>query len=68
MKYQVTVYYRASVSVVVDAPNEMEAVGEAYLEAGKKDYDAVLLNNVVVDDIYPEVEELDQTEPIIVKP
>lgn len=58
-KYEVTLYYRTSVRVEVEAEDEYSAIAKAYLEAGDKKYDEPLLHNLAVDDMEPDVEEAD---------
>ena len=43
--YEVTIYYTTYVTVNVAANNEDEALVDAYLEAGKREYDNQLLNH-----------------------
>lgn len=57
-KYEVTLYYHTDVIVEVKAKNEEEALEKAYVEVGKKKYDAQILHNVV-EDCEPDVEEVE---------
>lgn len=56
-KYEVTLYYHASVIVTVEADNENEAIARAYLEAGDKRYDDPILHSLTADGD-PDVEEI----------
>lgn len=55
--YNVTLYFHTNVTVRVKAANEEEAIMEAHLEAGKKKYDANLINNMQ-EDMDPDVQEI----------
>lgn len=56
-KYEVTLYYHTSVTVVVDAENEDEAIEIAYDEACDEKYDEEFKWNAQ-EDGSPDVEEL----------
>ena len=57
-KYEVTLYYHTSITVVVEAKDEDDAIAEAYYKVGDEEYDEQFLNNVV-EDGSPDVEELE---------
>ena len=56
-KYEVTLYYHTNITVEVMASSEEEAIENAYSEAGKNEYDKMLLDNLQSDDS-PDVEEV----------
>ena len=58
---EVTLYYHTDVVVEVEAENEDEALANAYLEVGKKKYDAQLLHNLT-EDCDPDVYDLEEDE------
>ena len=58
-KYEVTLYYHTDVVVEVEAEDEKNALEKAYIEVGKKKYDAQILHNVT-EDADPDVEEVEE--------
>ena len=56
-KYEVTLYYHTSITVVVEAEDEIEAVGNAFADADCGKYDDQFLNNVQEDGA-PDVVEI----------
>lgn len=56
-KYKVRLYYHTSVTVVVDAKSEDDAIEKAYYEACKEEYDYEFKENASEDD-NPDVEKL----------
>lgn len=54
-KYDVTLYYHASVVVEVEAKNEKEAIDKAYERVSNPEWDEVLLENLS-EDADPDVE------------
>ena len=55
--YLVTIYYHTYIDVEVKANSEEEAIANAYVYAGKKEYDSQFLNNAQSDNS-PDVEEI----------
>ena len=60
-KFEVTLYYHTDVVVEVEAEDEDEALANAYLEVGKKKYDAQLLHNLT-EDCDPDVYDLEEDD------
>lgn len=56
-KYEVTLYYHSSITVIVEAESEDEAIEEAYAEACEEKYDEEFKMNAQ-EDGSPDVVEL----------
>ena len=57
-KYEVTFYYHTSITVTVESYDEESAIEDAYIEAGKREYDEQFCNNAKEDGA-PDIEEVE---------
>lgn len=60
-KYEIELYYTTHCTVVVEADNKEAAIEEAWMEAGKGEYDEQICGNCV-HDFVGDIEELDEHE------